>query len=287
MKKIILAILFLCANTSGWATQFSGPKELSQEQCKEMCISQECKTIAVKQQCLNNCQNKIDLQPCLNTPASPKTLSDANTAAGIKKDMFTKKLLEAAPDAVYYLNAGNLKLRDAKAAPRARDYSSVNYVLTNLRGMCAQTINEYLNVTKGKDIKTKEQFIHVIKSIDQIINQIKTPKKDADGTLVGTNMMLKRSVGDAELLIKNCIQQGATATFSFKNQSSQKVKGFFNKLKAPFSCSACTSDKCTKSLDIYKKCMENCPKKYTAQCQIKSNDKIRDEYQKYNNNLNF
>ena len=204
MKKIILAILFLCTNTTGWATEITSPKELSQEECSVMCIPQKCKTIPVQQKCLNNCQNKIDLQPCLNTPASPKTLSDANTAAGIKKDLFTKKLLDAAPDAAYYLNAGNLKLRDANATPRARDYSSVNYVLTNLRGMCAQTIKEYLNVTNGKDAKTKSQFLEVINHIDQIINKIKTSNKNAAGEPVHTNMELKKMVGDTELFIKNC-----------------------------------------------------------------------------------
>lgn len=286
MRKIILMAIFLCMNTKGWAIGTNLLTEMTIDGCKNICSPQKCKTVTGQQTCITRCGKQIDIQPCLNILASPKSLSDANTVGGIKKEKYTRALLSQAPNATYYLNAGDFKLREAEKTPTTKDYQAVNYVLVNLRGMCAQTINEYLTVSKGKDDETKRQFLDVIRRLDQIIMRIKEPYIPVPDQPVRTNIILKKTVGDAELLIKNCIQQGSAATYSFKNQASQKVKGFFSRIAAPFTCKVCTPDNCTK-LDVYKKCIETCPEIYRKKCQSAANQTIRDSYQEEYNNRKF
>lgn len=323
MKKwLLMGFLFsnLCVASSNALSIGNVRPPSNAAECMQACSPAKCRSISIKNTCYKDCNALIDLRPCLNTKAEIRNGTDANTAAGLKKNIFTDQLVKKAPSAAYYLNSGNAREKEGNSFPTAQDYKDVIHVTENLRGMCAQTLQQQEKIG-GLDDKTASQFKSIINNIDTIIGSIKQsapllasgPSGPINGEIKKklpqgqplpgmvpdwqvkkaqtrkTNEELKRLVGDAELLVKNCVQQGGTLIYKLKQSSNYKVKKVAENIASPSRCAVCLTNKCSTDLKTYKKCKETCPSIFTKKCltAVENNPAMQKAYQEHYNTQQF
>lgn len=308
MKKNIIAAILFCLPVSVMAAgkpQLSGPTGFTKEQCQATCVPKNCHNTDIKMKCLKDCES-VNIASCLDTPLVITKLSDVNTAAGVRKILFTKKLLQTAPLATNYLDSGAFPDKnDYNKKPPAEAFKDIIYVISNLRKMCVETVEQNVKLG-GVEPRALDQLRDSLSRVDNILTQINKramsidQEDPADAAKPFTNRDLKNEVGLAELNVKTCIQQGSQlheearlrldaesrlsqyqANHPQAKKTSEKFKSFLKGAIAPFTCISCQTKKCLVDVGVYTKCREKCPPKYSSKCMVMAAQSRTPAYEAY------